>query len=172
MKARRTRGREVALQALYCRDVHEDYGWDIADETVRASEVPDDVRAFAATLVDGVRARQVDIDRMLAAAMDNWELQRLACVDRNVLRLAVHELADREDIPARVTINEAIELGKRFSTARSGSFINGVLDRVRQDLGLPAVTIDVALDDEPARSLELGEAESPQSTTPPDTHHG
>ena len=83
----------------------------------------------------GTLAQRGEIDALITIAAENWELSRLAAVDRNILRLAVHELSSRPDIPAKVSINEAIELGKRFSTAQSGAFINGILDRVRRDLG-------------------------------------
>ncbi|MCB9899228.1 MAG: transcription antitermination factor NusB [Planctomycetes bacterium] len=154
----RTRAREVALQALFCRDVLPDRGWQHAEQTVRESEVPPEVREFARELVDGVHRRVDEIDGMLVGATENWSLERLAAVDRNILRLAVYELIERDDIPARVTINEAIELGKRFSTAQSGGFVNGVLDRIRKDLGLPAVELDAPLDEDAARPLDLGDA--------------
>ena len=153
----RSRAREVALQALFCRDVLPDRGWQHAEATVRDAEVPAEVKVFAKELVDGVRRREAEIDGMLAGATENWTIQRLAAVDRNILRLAVYELVERDDIPARVTINEAIELGKRFSTAQSGAFVNGILDRIRKDLGLPAVELDAPLDDESVRPLDLGE---------------
>ncbi|HZM00374.1 MAG TPA: transcription antitermination factor NusB, partial [Planctomycetota bacterium] len=89
----------------------------------------------AQELVAGTLAQRGEIDALIATAAENWELSRLATVDRNILRLAVHELCSRPDIPAKVSINEAIELGKRYSTAQSGAFINGILDRVRRDLG-------------------------------------
>jgi N utilization substance protein B len=133
----RTRSREIALQVLYSCDqtpAPEPQDWEL---TLEDAEISPEVRAFARELVSGVLARRGELDALIAAAADNWELSRLAAVDRNVLRLAVHELTGRPDIPAKVSINEAIELGKRFSTAQSGAFVNGILDRVRRDLGLP-----------------------------------
>jgi len=105
--------------------------------TLDDAEGSPEVKAFARELVAGTLGQRGEIDALIATAAENWELSRLAAVDRNILRLAVHELASRPDIPAKVSINEAIELGKRFSTAQSGGFINGILDRVRRDLGRP-----------------------------------
>lgn len=151
----RTRSRELALQALFCRDVLPEQPWQFAEETVQEAEASDEVKEFARQLVDGVHRRCDEIDEMLAGAADNWALGRLAAVDRNILRLATYEMLERTDIPTRVTINEAIELGKRFSTAQSGAFVNGILDRIRKDLGLPAVELDAPLDDEAVTPLDL-----------------
>jgi N utilization substance protein B len=131
----RTRSREIALQVLYSCDreaVTDRKQW---EPTLADAECSPEVRAFALELVEGVLGDRVHIDALIAGAADNWELSRLATVDRNILRVAVHELTARPDIPAKVSINEAIELGKRFSTAQSGAFINGILDRIRRDLG-------------------------------------
>ena len=131
----RTRSREIALQVLYSCDrevVAERSRW---EPTLADAECSAEVRAFARELIEGVLAERARIDELIAGAADNWELSRLATVDRNILRIAVHELLARPDIPAKVSINEAIELGKRYSTAQSGAFINGILDRIRRDLG-------------------------------------
>jgi len=145
----RTRSREIALQVLYSCDheaVTDRKQW---EPTLADAECSPEVRAFALELVEGVLGDRVRIDALIAGAADNWELSRLATVDRNILRVAVHELTARQDIPAKVSINEAIELGKRFSTAQSGAFINGILDRIRRDLGR---TVDEA----PAPQGEAG----------------
>jgi transcription antitermination factor NusB len=135
---KRTRAREIALQALFCGDIVEGLASDTAKDVIQHAEAQPEVKDFARELSLGVLGRIAEIDRLIAAAADNWDIGRLAVVDRNVLRLAVFELVGRDDIPARVSINEAIELSKRFSTAQSGGFVNGILDRVRMDLGLPA----------------------------------
>jgi len=135
---KRTRAREIALQALFCGDMVEGLATDTAKDVIRYAEAQADVKAFAEELSLGVLGRIAEVDRHIASAADNWDIKRLAVVDRNVLRLAVFELLGCDDIPPRVTINEAIELSKRFSTAQSGGFVNGILDRVRKDLGLPA----------------------------------
>lgn len=93
-----------------------------------------EVRKFVDRLVRGTLEHRQDIDAVLQAVARNWEIRRMAVVDRNILRMAVFELTWCADIPAKVSINEAIELGKKFSTANSGGFANGILDRVRIDL--------------------------------------
>lgn len=134
----RTRSRELALQTLFSWDVGPDAGPTALDQTLDHSEASLEVRTYAESLVEGVLGDLPRIDRAIADAAENWTLERLAVVDRNVLRLAVHELLSVDDVPTAVCIDEAIELGKRYSTAQSGAFINGVLDRIRRDLGLPA----------------------------------
>jgi len=139
MIGQRTRAREIALQALFCGDVLSPATAAEAVATVlEHAEAASDVKSFARQLVEGVRGRRAELDRLIAGALQNWDVDRLAAIDRNVLRLAVYEFVAEPGIPALVTINEAIELGKRFSTAQSGAFVNGILDRIRKDLGLPA----------------------------------
>ena len=95
-----------------------------------------EVRETAEALVRGVAAHRREIDDAIEAVSVNWRLDRMAKVDRNVLRLAVHELLHRPDVPVKVAIDEAIELGKKFGSESSGAFVNGVLDRIAA--GLPA----------------------------------
>jgi transcription antitermination factor NusB len=95
-----------------------------------------DLHAFARRLLTGTLEARPKIDAIITGAAQNWDLRRMAVVDRNILRMAVFEMLLAEDIPAKVSINEAIELGKRFSTKQSGSFINGILDRIRREQGL------------------------------------
>ena len=85
-------------------------------------------------VVRGVREHLDRIDTLLGAASTNWKVSRMSYVDRNILRLGTFEILEMEDVPTMVSINEAIELGKRFGTTESGSFINGVLDRVAKNL--------------------------------------
>ncbi len=92
-----------------------------------------DVSEFARRLIQGTRRMQSETDVCLREVARNWDLSRMATLDRNILRIAVFELLHCPDIPPKVTINEAIEIGKKFSTANSGAFINGILDRVRLD---------------------------------------
>ena len=130
---RRTRAREVAIQFLYQLDLRNDDVMPQLDEFL-AEECRDvEVRGFARQLIVGTHTTRGDIDAMLQRVARNWDLKRMAVIDRNVLRMAVYELLHCADIPPKVAINEAIELGKRYSTANSGAFINGILDRVRLD---------------------------------------
>jgi transcription antitermination factor NusB len=134
---RRTRGRELALQLLYMVDARGDEALLGVDDFLR-QEAPDEAEAhaFARELLAGTLDHQEEIDKAISAAAQNWNLSRMALVDRNILRMAVYEMLYLKDIPAKVSINEAIEMGKRFSTQQSGAFINGILDRIRRENGL------------------------------------
>ena len=129
---KRTRSRELALQFLYMLDLR---GPEFLDEatTFLASEEPDvATRQFALHLVRGTVEHMDDINTLIRDIAQNWDIARMAVIDRNVLRMATYELVHCPDIPPKVSINEAIELGKRFSTQNSGGFINGVLDRIKE----------------------------------------
>jgi transcription antitermination factor NusB len=129
---RRTKGREIALQFLYMLDLR---GEEVMDQLAHflAGESGDrEVQEFALRLITGTNDARSQLDDRLAAIAHNWDIRRMAVMDRNILRMAIFELLWCDDIPPKVTINEAIELGKRFSTANSGSFINGILDRVKK----------------------------------------
>src|SRR2546427_573196 len=96
---------------------------------------PDEgARAFAASLVRGTKAQQPKIDAIIAETAEHWDLERMAVVDRNILRMAVYELLCEPTVPGKVAINEAIEIAKKFGTAESSRFINGVLDRIHREL--------------------------------------
>jgi N utilization substance protein B len=154
----RSRSREIALQVLYSCDAVRAPSPELWASTLDDAEATPEVKAFAHELVTGALAQRGGIDGLIASAAENWELSRLAAVDRNILRLAVYELSCRTDIPAKVSINEAIELGKRYSTAQSGAFINGILDRVRRDLGR-------AVDDAPPAAAERRRGAAPDLST-------
>jgi N utilization substance protein B len=134
---RRSRAREVALQLLFQRDHNP-----AVDRTAIERFVHDRLRAaalepFCLSLYDGVTTNLEQIDTRLAAAAENWRLQRMAGVDRNVLRLGAYELLLAPDTPASVALDEAIELARRYGSAESPGFVNGVLDRLRQDAVAP-----------------------------------
>jgi N utilization substance protein B len=141
MGARRT-GRERALQALYQLDMAEGTSptealasaWSASAEEGKPD--PDAVK-FAQELVEGVQEHQPEIDQLIEKHSHNWRLDRMSRIDRNVLRLGVFELKYRADIPKKVSINEAVELGKNFGTEESSAFVNGLLDRVAMALGKP-----------------------------------
>ncbi len=136
----RTRARELALQFLFMMDFHDEaYREELAEflgEALDGKPGADEGKAYAERVIDGVRANRQEIDDLLREAARNWELERMAGMDRNALRIGVYELLFADDIPMRVAINEAIELAKRYSTEASGSFVNGILDRIRRDRGL------------------------------------
>jgi transcription antitermination protein NusB len=97
-------------------------------------------RLFAEPLIRGVLQERDAIDEKIRQTVQNWELHRIAAVDRNILRLAIFEMLHRSDIPPVVSINEAVDIAKKFSTEDSGKFVNGILDRIRGELLRPART--------------------------------
>ncbi len=136
MPARRTKARERALQALYQIDVAAEGIDDALARFWRSFEpVEREVMDLAEGLVRGVAEHRRAIDDAIEGASTHWRLDRMAKVDRNVLRLAVYELL-RTDVPVKVAIDEAIELGKKYGSESSGAFVNGVLDKIAA--GLPA----------------------------------
>lgn len=136
MPAKRTKSRERALQALYQIDVAAEGIDEALSRFWRSFEpVEREVRDLAEALVRGVAEHRLEIDETIERVSTNWRVDRMAKVDRNVLRLAVYELL-RSDVPVKVAINEAIELGKKYGAEGTGAFVNGVLDKVAA--GLPA----------------------------------
>ena len=136
----RTKARECALQALYQLDTS---GGDARDALrgvlSHFEEADEDTATFAEALVRGVQSERMQIDDLIQKSSTNWKLERMARVDRNILRLAVYELLRRGDVPVRVTLNEAVELGKKFGSEESSAFVNGVLDRIAH-MQLPGAT--------------------------------
>ena len=135
---RRSRAREVALQLLFQRDLNKRINRAALERFVRDRLRDDTLVPFCLGLYDGVVAGQPDIDRKLSEAAENWRLVRMAAVDRNVLRLGAYELLHTPDTPPNVALDEAIELARRYGSADSPSFVNGVLDRLRQPPPPPA----------------------------------
>lgn len=130
---KRTKAREYALQILYAVDITKDdpkgcieHFWDGSDES------SDEVKAFAGEIVLGVCDNNKKIDSLIAKYATNWQLDRMAVIDRNVLRLATYELLFMDDIPPKVSINEAIDIAKKFGGNDSGKFVNGVLDKINK----------------------------------------
>ncbi len=132
-------GREAAIQFLYQVDQHKPKN---LDEALKAFwKQTDETKAvcdFADDLLRGALPKLPEVDAKIRTLADNWDFERLAVVDRNILRLAVYEMLFRPEIPPVVSINEAIEIAKKFSTAESGKFVNGLLDRVKKELLRPA----------------------------------
>lgn len=132
---KRSLAREYALQVLYEIDITGDPHtailatfWHLIEE-----DASDEVKQFAAELVETVMEHRDDIDKKISEYATNWELDRMAVVDRNVLRLGGCELLYRTDIPPKVSINEAVELAKKFSGIQAGKFINGILDKIKSE---------------------------------------
>jgi N utilization substance protein B len=132
---RRRKAREVALQFLYQLDLRgdDDPGLHAAEFWARHPVDPE-TRRFADALVRGTKEHQGKSDALIAQYAEHWELERMAVVDRNILRLAVYELLEGREVPPKVAINEAIEIAKKFGTQESSRFINGILDRIHKEL--------------------------------------
>jgi len=126
----RRRAREFALQLLFQIDLAGTPAAEALERFWTSLEVDEAVRSFTERLVNAVLAEREAIDRRIVAAAEHWRIERMAVVDRNVLRLAVCELLWHE-IPPAVVIDEAIEIAKRFGSEESGGFINGILDAIR-----------------------------------------
>ena len=127
---KRTRARELTLQFLYQLDLRGDELYAEANAYLRSEERDPETLRFATRLIEGVWENWEEIERTVQAVAQNWNIARMAVIDRNVLRLGTFELLHCPDIPPKVAVNEAIELGKRYSTANSGAFINGILDKI------------------------------------------
>lgn len=132
----RRKARELALQLLYELDLRGEAepGATADDFWRRQPAVPEDVRSFAESIVRGTKAQQDKIDEMISRFAERWDLDRMAVVDRNILRAGIFELLWAGDIPPKVAINEALEVARKFSTEESTRFINGILDRVRREM--------------------------------------
>ncbi|MFA6564042.1 MAG: transcription antitermination factor NusB [Verrucomicrobiia bacterium] len=137
----RRQAREAAVQILYFRDInpHEELD-DSLTRFWEGQSCDAETQKFAEVLARGTLENRPAIDEQIKKVTENWELDRIAAVDRNVLRLAIYEMMFRDDVPPVVSINEAIEIAKKFSTKESGKFVNGILDRIRKELPRPART--------------------------------
>jgi N utilization substance protein B len=135
MMGKRRRAREAAVQYHFWRDLQRGEAPDKIDEFWAFCPAPERVREFAQPLIEGMVAHLPDIDERIRRYCENYEFRRISAVDRNVLRLAIYEMLYRDDIPPVVSINEAIDLSKQYSSADAKRFINGILDRMKDKLG-------------------------------------
>ena len=124
--------REAAVQYLYQREMQGDQSDQALEEFYEMRGLSPSGRRFCDELLQGWMQHREEIDEVIAKNARNFEFHRLSAVDRNVLRIACHEILYRSDIPAPVAINEAIEIAKKYSTEDSGKFVNGVLDNIRK----------------------------------------
>lgn len=132
---KRRKAREYALQLLFQFDfTGKKPGRKDFDEFWKENNADDKIREFSENIVSGSLDNLGKIDSELKKAAENWVLDRMAAVDRNILRCAVYELLQRSDIPSTVTINEAIEIAKKYSSVESASFINGILDKIAKGI--------------------------------------
>ncbi len=126
----RRKAREIALQVLYELDVLDIDATEAIAIFWNYFGAPEESRKFSTLLIEGTCGKKEEIDSLISSSSDNWSLARMSRVDRNILRMAVYELLYCPDIPPKVTLNEAIDLGKLYGSENSGSFINGILDAV------------------------------------------
>ncbi len=153
---KRTRARELALQFLYQIDVLKGDMIEELDAFLRQEERDAETCRFARRITVNTHERREALDEIIQGVAQNWQISRMAVIDRNILRLATYELLYCDDIPPKVAINEAIELGKRFSTVKSGAFINGILDKIKSQASAP-----------PAEQAEEQPAEPPLAAPMP-----
>jgi len=129
----RTKSREFALQMLFQWDMSQQDFSKLEAKFWKSAKAADKTRAFANQLFEGAAKDVSSLDQMIRLHCENWRFERLAAIDRAILRLAIHEMSAAET-PPKVVLNEAVELAKKFSSEESGSFVNGVLDAVRKSL--------------------------------------
>ncbi len=138
MKAARRKGREAVVQILYQLDLNRDLSVNAGIEKLeRHFSTDGSATPFTRQQVEGVIAKLAEIDAKLKEVSENWTLERMPVVDRNILRLGVFELLYRDDIPKTVTINEMVELARTFGAETSTAFVNGVLDKIAQTIDNP-----------------------------------
>lgn len=128
---RRTRGREVALQVLYQNEQNPGQSAREVSRFLDRRLGDPKLVAFSTALVAGVAEHRERIDAVIQDVAENWRIDRMAAIDRNILRLGAYEILFCPDVPTKVAINEALELAKRYSTAQSSRFVNGILDRLQ-----------------------------------------
>ncbi|MCW5895611.1 MAG: transcription antitermination factor NusB [Bacteroidetes bacterium] len=126
--------REKVMQALYAFEIAKDPPEHVIKHVLVGLEKNKDAHAFAKQLVIATITHATDIDKVIRSKVANWDFKRIALIDRLILRMAICELLYFKDIPPKVSMNEAIELAKLFSTEKSGQFVNGILDAVLEDL--------------------------------------
>lgn len=130
---RRRKARELALKMLYQMEVNGDSANAALEKYVKVFPYQDDVVGYARFLLNGVKKEQNKVDGFIEEASEHWKISRITYVDKNILRIAVFEMLYSPDIPPKVAIDEALEMGKKFGSEDSKDFINGVLDRILRE---------------------------------------
>jgi len=120
------------MQALFCMDMLDNDSDELKQRLSEMLELEPDLQRFYLTLIKGVLENRSQLDRHIEQFSSNWKINRMGCVDRNILRIAAYEILFCNDIPPKVSINEAVDIGKLYGTEESGSFINGILDSLYQ----------------------------------------
>jgi len=127
----RRQARELAMQALFYMDMQNNASLEMLEHFCGNFHPSKKSRPFFLKLVNGVLEAKSELDSLIERFSMNWKINRMSCVDRNVMRIAVYELLYCDDIPVKVSINEAVDVGKKFGTEGSGAFINGIMDSIR-----------------------------------------
>jgi transcription antitermination protein NusB len=139
----RRKSREFAIQALFFMDMNDRFAEEKLSLFCENFLPSSPIRPFFLNLVRGVSSARVEIDALIERFSNNWKISRMSGVDRNIMRVAVFEMLCCKDIPAKVSINEAIDLGKKFGTEESGAFVNGILDSIRLAMETEVLSIPV-----------------------------
>lgn len=139
----RRRSRELAMQALFYMDMSKNDSQEMVELFCDNFVHSKNALPFFLKLVNGVIHTRPQIDQIIERFSSNWKMSRMSCVDRNIIRIAVYELLFCDDIPSKVSINEAIDVGKKFGAQESGAFINGILDSIRIALEKEEINIEV-----------------------------
>ena len=145
----RRRARELAMQAFYYVDIRGGNPDNRVALFRKLYSPPEKSKAFFTELVDGVLRHRTVLDTIIEVFSSHWKISRMSCVDRNILRIAAFEILARNDIPVKVSINEAIDIGKKYGTEDSGAFINGILDSIHQEWNQGRITFEPQVDSDP-----------------------
>lgn len=139
---KRTKARELALRFLYQIDITKDDTAAALTQFFREQRAERNVKEFATQLIQGTLANLLQIDSTISKYAENWQLKRMAVIDRNILRFATFELLFLADIPPKVSINEAVELAKKYGDIESSKFVNGILDKIHKTENIKQRTED------------------------------
>lgn len=138
---KRTKAREIALQILYELDIKKEALLPFLDDYwkgyTEGEAIEKEVQNFATALAKGTVENLAEIDKLISSYAKNWQLKRMAVIDRNIIRMGCFELLFLKDIPPKVSINEAVELAKKYGDVESSKFVNGILDRVHKEKTTP-----------------------------------
>jgi len=155
----RRKARELAMQALFYMDMRRDFSEETFARFCANFAPKPDVRPFFLRLARGVLGSQTELDALIERFSENWSLGRMSGVDRNVMRIAVYEMVCCRDIPAKVSINEAVDIGKKFGTEESGAFINGIVDSIRAAVEAGELHLPCGDSEAPPSALEGNDEE-------------
>ena len=131
---KRRRARELAIQVLFHMEYNPGDPGESFERVCESFGPPKEIRPHSREVVVGVWENRTDLDRLISGSSKNWRVERMSRVDINILRIAIYEVLYMKDVPPKVSIDEAVELGKRYGTEESGAFINGILDHIYNQL--------------------------------------